>query len=138
MNTSASTRSGFSVGQAAYSGFAVADRDDFDAALLEREHDHFLDVGVVVGHQNSGHCFPLAARPGGDTPTLRIQHIAAPRTRRRQQTRRTGVLQLLAGSKYSRPAAVYQGISFFNPFFFLLVDSWLESTAGALAEPDED
>ncbi len=37
---------------------------------------------------------------------------------------------MLAGSKY-RSDESYQGISFFNPFFFLLVDSSLLSTGGA-------
>ena len=38
---------------------------------------------------------------------------------------------MLAGSKQG--VVLYQGISFFKPFFFLLVDSWLESLGAACA-----
>jgi hypothetical protein len=42
------------------------------------------------------------------------------------------VPELLAGSKY-QVFGIYQGMSFFKPFFFLLVDSSLVSTGVGFA-----
>ena len=59
---------GVRIRKAPHRGFAIANSDDFHAAFLERQHDHLLDIGIIVRNQNSGHCLPLAARPNRDTP----------------------------------------------------------------------
>jgi hypothetical protein len=89
---------GVYVGKAPDGGFAVAHSHYINSALFQRQHDHFLDIGIVVCNQNSGHCLPLEASPDGDTPTPFILYCSIPK-RGRQQTRSTGVLELLAGSK---------------------------------------
>jgi hypothetical protein len=71
-----------------------------NAALLKRQHDHLLNIGVIVGDQNLGHWNPLEARPNGTAPTPAYTYCSITRSER-QRTRSTGVLQLLAGGKLS-------------------------------------
>ena len=116
---------GIRVRKAADGGLAVANRNDLDPALFKRQHDHLLDVGVVVGDHNSGHWNPLAARPQSDTPTAFTTTIASTPGRSGQRGRSTVLLQLSAGGNHR----VYQGTILRRPFFFLLVDSSLGSVA---------
>lgn len=72
---------GVRVGQAAHCGLAVANSDDFHAAFLKREHDHFLDISVVVRNQNSGHFNPPGGKPPHEARLALNIPIAAPRSR---------------------------------------------------------
>ena len=60
---------GVRIRHAAHRCFAIADGNYIDTTLFKRQHDHLLDVGIVVRDQNSGHLNHLAAHPHGDTPT---------------------------------------------------------------------
>jgi hypothetical protein len=48
---------------------------------LKREHDHFLDIGVVVRNQNSGHCNPPGGKPPYETRLALNIAIAAPQSK---------------------------------------------------------
>ena len=70
---------GIGVWNPANGGLAVTHGNDFNAAFLEREGDHFLDVCVVVCDQNPGHCIPLAAHPNATRLPLHTPYCSTPK-----------------------------------------------------------